>query len=142
MSNQLDERTISVRQRWGARGMLIMSIALAIDVLVRILILNQEPHQYLDISLIWMAAILYVAIGTTASGVEPFGIKSQYWLMILIVVVVNVVVLMLMGMVASLAELIAVVVSSFIGVVLAIIILRGVYALWERRALGRGPREE
>ena len=147
MSNHLDERTIAVQQRWGARGMLMLSIALTIDVLVRILILKQEPHQYLDISFIWLATILYVAIGMTASGVEPFGGKwSKAWPIIPIVAVTNAVVLTLMGMVHSLADVIAIIVTgvagAFAGTFVMLIILRGIYGVWERRTLGRGPREE
>ena len=147
MSNHLDERTIAVQQRWGARGMLMLSIALTIDVLVRILILKQEPRQYLDISLIWVATNLYVAIGMTASGVEPLGGKwSKSWQFIVIipivVVVTTVVMLTLMGMIVSLADLIAMIVSCLAGVFLSFIVLRGIYGVWERRTLGRGPREE
>ena len=93
-----DERTIATQQRWAARGMWMLSIALSIDVLVRVLILKQEPGQYLDISLICMAALLYASIGMTASGVEPFGGKwSKAWLSILIVAVTVTVVVTLMG---------------------------------------------
>jgi len=143
MSNHLDERTIATQQRWAARGMLMLSIALTIDVLVRVLILKQEPRQYLDISLIWMATMLYVSIGMTASGVEPFGGKwSKAWLVILIIAVEVPVVLTLMGMVHTLADFIADIVIAAVGASVMLIILRGIYSVWERVTLGRGPREE
>ena len=147
MSNQFDERTIAIGQRWGPRGMLMFSIALTVDVLVRILILKQEPRQYLDISLIWMATNLYVAIGMAASGVEPFGGKwSKAWSIIPVVAVTNAVVLTLTGMVHSLADVIAIIVTgvagAFAGTFVVLIIMRGIYSRWERVTLGRGPREE
>ncbi len=147
MSNDLDERTIATGQRWGARGMLMLSIALSVDVLVRILILKQEPRQYLDISLIWLATILFVAIGMAGSGVEPFGGKwSKFWWLVPMIAVTNAVTLTLMGMIHSLADVIAIIVTgaagAFAGVFVIFIILRGIYSRWERVTLGRGPREE
>ena len=138
-----DERTIATQQRWAARGMWMLSFALTIDVMVRVLILKQEPRQYLDISLIWMATMLYAAIGMTASGVAPFGGKwSKAWLPILIIAVECPVVLALMGMIHTLADLIAIIVSAAGGAFVMLLILRGIYSVWERVTLGRGPREE
>ena len=143
MSDIQDERTTAVAQRWGAHGMMIFSFALTIDVLIRILILKQPPQQWWDISLIWIATTLYVGIGMTATGVAPYGWKwSKSWLIIVIVAVTNTVVIALMGMIHSLAELISIIVTGAAGAFVAIIILRGIYSLWERRALGRSPREE
>ena len=143
MSTQSDERIIATHQRWAARGMWMLSIALAIDVLVRILILKQEPRQYMDISLILLATMLYVSFGATASGVEPFGGKwSKTWLLILLVAVTITAVLTLMGMVPRLANLIGVIVSGAAGAFTSLVILRGIYRVWERKTLGRAPREE
>jgi hypothetical protein len=143
MSDIQDERTTAVAQRWGARGMMIFSFALTIDVLVRILILKQPPQQWWDISLIWITTTLYVGIGMTATGVAPYGGKwSKSWLVIVIIVVTNTVVIALMGMIHSLAELITIIVTGAAGAFISIIILRGISSLWERRALGRSPREE
>ena len=143
MSTQSDERIIATQQRWAARGMWMLSIALAIDVLVRILILKQEPRQYMDISLILLATMLYVSFGATASGVEPFGGKwSKTWLLILLVAVTITAVLTLMGMVPRLANLIGVIVSGAAGAFTSLVILRGIYRVWERKTLGRAPREE
>ena len=144
MSTHHDERTIATAQRWAARGMWILSIALAIDLLVRALILKQEPWQYLDIWLIWMATMLYASIGMTASGVAPFGgERSKTWLQVLIIAAVVPVVLALMGTVHTLADFITVMVCAAAGAFLMlIIILRGIYGVWERVTLGRGPREE
>ena len=143
MSDHSDERVIATRQRWAARGMVILTIALAIDLIVRILILKQEPRQHLDISLIWMATILYVSIGMTASGVQLYGGKwSKHWLVILTIVAVNAVVLTLMGVIHGLAEAIAIIVCAAVGAFLMLTILRGIYGVWERKTLGRAPREE
>jgi len=143
MSKHRDERITATAHRWGARGLAMLSAALAIDLVVRTLILKQEPRQYLDIGLIWMATTLYVAIGMTASGVAPYGGKwSTSWLVILIIAVEVPVVLTLMGMVHTPAAFIA---DTFIAAgsaFLSLIILRGIYSMWERVALGRGPREE
>lgn len=122
--------------------MLILSTALVIDVLVRLLVLKQEPHQYLDVWLIWAATTLYVIIGTTASGVEPFGARSRSWVAIAAgAVVANTAVAALMGTLASLADLITWIAGSLAGVFLALVIMRGVYGAWERRTLGRASRE-
>jgi len=144
MSNHShDERTIATQQRWAARGMVMLSIGLTTDCLIRVLILKQEPRQYLDIWLIWMATTLYVAIGMTASGVALYGGKwSKAWLPILIITVECPVVLALMGMVHTLADFIGDMVGAAAGAFLGLIILRGIFSVWERVTLGRAPREE
>jgi len=143
MSDHRDERITATAHLWGARGFWLLFIALPIDLLVRILLLKQEPRQYLDIALIWMAAMLYAGIGMTASGVAPYGGKrSATWLAILIIAVTNTVMLTLMGMVHGLADLIAIIVSATAGAFVMLIILRGIYSVWERVTLGRAPREE
>lgn len=141
MSTDNDERTVAVQQRWAAYGMWMLSIALAIDMMVRVLILKQQPRQYLDISLIWFAAILYTAIGTTASGVEPFeGKWSKAWLVILIIVVEVEVILALKGKVHTLADLMTGVINSAAGAFMMLLILRGIFSMWERRTLTRRPQ--
>ena len=143
MSNSPDERTTATAQRWGAFGMFVLSLALSIDMLVRILILKQEPRQWMDIALIWLATNLIAGIGMTASGVEPYGGKwSKSWLVLLIIVVTNSVVIMLMGMVHSVAELVTDVVTCAAGVFVSFLIFRGIYRRWERVTLGRRSREE
>ena len=143
MSNHPDERVIATRQRWAARGLVILSIALSLDLIVRALILKQEPWQYLDIGLIWMATTGYVALGMAASGVELYeGKLSKNWLVMLIIAVEVPVVLTLMGMVHTLAAFIAEVALAAAGAFVTLIILRGIYRVWERRTLGRGSREE
>jgi hypothetical protein len=143
MSKHRDERITATAHRWGARGFWLLFIALPADFLVRCLFLKQDPRQYLDIALIWMAAMLYAGIGMTASGVAPYGGKwSTSWLAILIIAVEVPVVLTLMGMVHTPAAFIA---DTFIAAgsaFLSLIIFRGIYSMWERVALGRGPREE
>ena len=143
MSTDHDERIVATRQRWAARGMVIMIYALNIDLLVRMLILKQEPRQWLDIFLIWMGTSLYVCIGMTASGVQLYGGKlSKHWLVILTILAVNAVVLTLMGGMHGLANLIGIIVSAAAGVFVMLIIMHGIYRLWERVTLGRVPREE
>jgi len=143
MSTDHDERVIATRQRWAARGMAILTMALSIDLIVRILILKQEPRQWLDIFLIWMGTSLYVFIGMTASGVAPYGGKwSNAWLLILILAVEIPVVLTWMGMVPTWAAFIANMVIAGAGAFLMLMISRGIYGVWERKTLGRGSREE
>ena len=147
MSTHRDERTIATHQRWAARGMGILSIALAIDLLVRVLLLRQEPRQYLDIWLIWMATILYVAIGVSASGVAPFAGKwvSMALGIMVAVAATNTAVLTLMGMVHTGVDLISAIAGGIIGggagAFLLLMMLRGIYGRWERVTLGGAPRE-
>jgi hypothetical protein len=143
MSNHSDERTTATAHLWAARGLVMLNIALPIDLLVRILLLKQEPRQWLDIGLIWMAAMVCAGIGMTASGVAPYGGKGwKMWPIIPLIVVVNTVVLARIGMVPTLTDVVASVVSATAGLSLVIVILRGIYSRWERRTLGRVPREE
>jgi len=113
------------------------------DLIVRSLVLRQDPRQYLDIGLIWLATMLYTAIGMTASGVAPFGGKWwKMWPIIPLVVVVNTVTLARTGMLQTLTAVVLSAVSATVGLSVIIVILRGIYGVWERRALGRAPREQ
>jgi len=142
MTNHGDERITATRHLWAARGWALLMLALSIDLIVRTLILSQHPGQYLDIALIWMATIVYVAIGTTASGVEMHGGRLwKMWPLIPFVVVVNIVTLARMGSVPTFTSVAAGVVSATVGFSLTIVLVRGIYARWERRTLGRRSRE-
>ena len=146
MSNDRDERTTGTADRWKARGMAILIMALSIDLLVRTLILKQEPRQWLDIFLIWVGTSLYVCIGMSASGVAPYeGKWRKMWPIIPVVAVTNTVVLTLMGVVNTWADLISTItigiIGAAVGTFVVFIILRRVYSVWERRTLGRVPRE-
>jgi len=143
MNTDHDERVIATRQHWGTCGMVILTIALAIDLIVRILILKQEPRQWLDIAAIWMGTAVFVSIGMAASGVQLYGGKwSKHWPVILTIVAVNAVVLTLMGGGHGLADLIGVIAGAAGGVFVMLIIFRGIYGVWERVKLGHAPREE
>ena len=147
MSNDRDERTTGTADRWKARGMAILIMALSIDLLVRTLILKQEPRQWLDIFLIWVGTSLYVCIGMSASGVAPYeGKWRKMWPIIPVVAVTNTVVLTLMGVVNTWADLISTItigiIGAAVGTFVVFIILRRVYSVWERRTLGRAAREE
>jgi len=142
MSTDRDERIVATRQRWRTHGFALLLIALNIDVLVRMLILKQEPRQWLDIAAIWMGTAVFVCIGTTASGVQLDGGKwSNHWPIILTIVAIPVV-LMLMGGLHGLADLIGVLAAAAAGVFTMLIIMHGIYRVWERKTLGRGSREE
>jgi len=143
MSEATDERIVATRQRWATHGFGILFIALPADLMVRIFVLKQEPRQWLDIALIWMGTMFFTAIGMSASGVPPYGGKwSSSWLAIAILAVEVPVILALMGMVPTPAAFLADMVIAALGAFVAIVLVRGVYGLWERRTLGRGPREE
>jgi predicted neutral ceramidase superfamily lipid hydrolase len=143
MSVETDERIIAVRQRWAARGMVILSAALSLDLMIRVLLLKQEPNQYMDIFLIWAVAVVYVTIGTTASGVEPLeGKTSRLWLLLLIIVIVNAIMMALMGQIRTVADLVPMVIGSFAGFFLMYLILRSVYRMWERRTLRNETQED
>jgi hypothetical protein len=143
MSTDRDERTTATADRWAARGYGLLFVALSIDLMVRTLILRQHPGQYLDIALIWMGTILYVGIGMSASGVQMHGGRLwKMWPIIPLVVVVNTVLFARMGIAQTFTDVAAGVVSATVGFSLFIIIFRGIYGLWERKTLGRAPREE
>lgn len=147
MSNDRDERTTGTADRWAAHGMAILSMALCTDLIVRCLILKQEPWQWLDIFVIWMGTNAYVAIRMTASGVALYeGKWRKMWPIIPVVVVANTVTLALLGMVRTWTDLISTITIGIIGAAtgtfVVLIILRSVYSLWERRTLGHVPREE
>jgi hypothetical protein len=144
MSNHSDERVIATRQRWAAAGWAMLSLALSLDLVVRTLILRQDPRQWLDIGAIWMAALLYASTGMTASGVEPYEGKywKRTWPLIPLVVVVNTLMSRRFGTAPTLTSVVVSAVAATAGLFVAIVILRGIYGLWERRTLGRGPREE
>lgn len=143
MSTHRDERIVATRQRWATHGFALWFIALTIDLIVRSLILKHDPRQYLDIWLIWMATVLYVSIGMAASGVAPFGGKwSTSWLVILILAVELPLLGTLTGMIHTPVAFIAGVFLTGGSAFLSVIALRGIYRAWERRTLGRAPREE
>ena len=122
--------------------MLILNIALAADIVVRSLILKQQPQRYWDILLIWIATTLYVCIGMTASGVQPLGAKwSRFWQILLSCVVGITLTGTAMGTVHSVSDLIGTIAGAAAGCFVALVALRVIYGTWERRALGRGPRE-
>lgn len=143
MNNHVDERTTGTAQRWAARGYVILSFALSIDIMVRILILKQEPQQYLDVSLIWVATMLFVSLGATASGVAPYeGKWSQAGLLIVIISVTVPGMLTLMGTVHTAADFLTKMVLAAASAFLGLMILRVIFALWERRTLGRASRDD
>jgi hypothetical protein len=75
--------------------------------------------------------------------VAPYGGKwSKASLAVLIIAVEVPVVLTLMGMVHTLADFVADSVIAAAGAFVSLIILRGIYSVWERRALGRRAREQ
>lgn len=143
MSNARDERIVTTQQRWGALGLVLVNFALVIDLLVRMFVLKQELGQYLDIALIWMGTMLFTILGMTASGVAPYGGKWSTSLLVLLILAVEIPVLLaLMGMIHTPTAFIAQMILAAAGVFLALVILRGIYGLWERGTLGRGSREE
>jgi len=82
MKQYQDEHTRDTIRRWGARKMVLLSMIPAIGLVVRAINLRPESMLYLDISLMWFAIMLLVAIGATASGPKRYGgNRSKVWRM-------------------------------------------------------------
>ena len=142
-----DERIAATSQRWAAISGAFLSITLGIDMMVRILILKQDFRLCWDICMIWMVNLLLVSIGMIRSGVQPVGAVGKWsWktsgLMIAEIALLVPAVLWLMGMIHSLqAYLGGAALAGGSGFV-TLIIMRGIYGRWERRALGSPSDDE
>jgi len=141
MSKALDERTVGTTQRWWAGGLWLINLALVADLLVRRFLLKQELGQYLDIALIWLGTMLFTTLGMTASGAAPYGGKwsTSLWGVLILAVLIPVIGA-LTGMIHTPAAFIWHMVAAAAGAFVAVIVLRGIYGLWERRTLGRSDQ--
>lgn len=142
-----DERVAATSQHWAAIGGSFMSIALGIDVMVRVLILNQDYHQWWEIFLIWMANLFLVGIGQIRSGVRPVGAGGKWsWrtsgLMVVMLALMIPAGLWCLGELHSLPSFAAMVAFSALGALVMQLIMRGIYSRWERRNLGPDSGEE
>lgn len=146
LTNHPDERVNSTIQRWASIAGWVARTALGIDLLVRALVLRQDVHQYWDIGLIWLAAMMLSSIGMVRSGVQPVGAVGRWsWktsgLIILIIALLVPAELWLLGQIDSVTAYLACTALAVAGGFVMHIIIRGVYSRWERRTLGDGPGE-
>ena len=146
LTSHPDERVNSTIQRWGSIGGWVARTALGIDLLVRAFILRQGVHQYWDIGLIWLAAMMLSSMGMVRSGVQPVGAVGRWsWktsgLMILIIALLVPAEFWLLGEIDSVTAYLACAAVAAAGGFVMQIIIRGVYSKWERRTLGGGPGE-
>jgi hypothetical protein len=139
MSIHNDERITIVRQRWAARGMTVLSIALSIDLFIRAVFIKQDPRQFIDIAIIWIVTSFFVCIGMSASGIAPFeGRRRKIWISVGILAIEIPLILILLGMVHSLTDFITDAICAAVGAFVTFIFMQSIYSLWEHRTLGRG----
>jgi hypothetical protein len=140
-----DERIAATSQKWAAFSGAFLSIAIGIDIMVRILILRQDFP--VEICLIWMANLFIVGIGQIRSGVPAAGtVGRSSWkisaLMIVEIALLVPAVLWLMGMVHSWVQYAAYVALAGVSAFVMQMIMRGTYRRWERRTLGASSDDE
>ncbi len=144
MNNITDERVVATRQRWHARGFLLLYFALNLDIIVRVLVLKQPPRQWMDIGLIWMATTLYVSLGMSRSGVDLYSkAKPKSNLMVLIILGLEIPALLwLMGSVHSWMQFALYGLLAAGSAYAMQIVLRLLHKRWEQKTLGQGTPEE
>lgn len=147
MAAHPDERVAATAQRWAARGGAFMSVALGIDVIVRVLVLRQDFRQCWDICLIWMANLFFVCIGMVRNGVRPAGAggrlswKANGWAILIIALEIPAI-LWLIGGISSWREYVIYTALCAVVALIMQLIMRGIYGRWERRTLGGADEEQ
>ncbi len=135
-----DERIAATAQRWAAIGGAFLSIALGIDIMVRVFVLRQDPALFWDIGLIWMVNLFIVCIGQIKSGVQPVGVsRRQFKISILMIVEIALLIpalLWLLGMVHSWQTFLIEAGVAAVSATIMLLIMRAIYSRWERRTLG------
>lgn len=141
-----DERIAATAQKWAAVGGIFLSIALAIDIVVRCFILRQDPKEYWDIGLIWMVNLFIVCIGQIRSGIQPVGVeRRQFKISILMIVEIAILVpalLWLLGMVHSWQIFLLEAGLAAVSATAMLFIMRALYGRWERREIGANSDAE
>lgn len=141
-----DERIAATTQKWAAIGGSFLSVALAISLVVRVFALKQDPSQYWDIGLMWLANMLIVSIGQTRSGIRPVGVgRRQARVSVLLIVEIALLVpavLWLMGTVHSWQQYVIFAATAGVSGSAMLLLMRAIYSKWERGALGSEPDEE
>jgi hypothetical protein len=140
-----DERIAATSQKWAAFSGAFLSIAIGIDIMVRILILKQDYPM--EICLIWMVNLFVVGIGQIRSGVPAAGTVGTSSRKISVLMIVEIAllvpaVLWLMGMVNSWLQYAAYAALAAAGSLVMQMIMRGTYRRWERRTLGASSDDE
>lgn len=140
-----DERIAATTQKWAAWSGAFLSIALGIDMFVRIVILKKDFPA--ELCLIWMINLFVVGIGQIKSGVPAVGAVGKWsWktsgLMMAEIALLVPAVLWLMGMVRSWQQYALYVVFAGLSSFAMLLIMRLIYDRWERRALGPESAEE
>jgi len=138
-----DERIAATMQRWAAAGGSFMSIALAIDILVRSFVLRQDPRLYMDIALIWLVNVFLVCIGMVRSGVPAVGVTGRWsWrtagLLVGLIALEVPALQWLTGDIHSIGQYLAQAALAGGSAVVMLLVMRALYAAWERRSLGPG----
>jgi len=144
MDNQTDERVVATRQLWAARGFVILYFALNVDLIVRFLVLKQDPKQWMDIGLIWMATTLYVSLGMSRSGVNlsPKTMPKTNIMMVTIIGLEIPALLWLMGMVHSWTQFLLYGAMAACSAFAMQVFQRRLHRRWERKTLGQEAGEE
>lgn len=137
-----DERINAERQRWAARGGAFLSIALGIDLIVRVFVLRQDPRFYMDTALIWLVNLFIVTIGMIRCGVPAVGVagklswKTSGFLVVLIGLEIPAL-MWLMGDIHTLPQFLFQAALAGGAAAAMLLIMRAIYGKWERRALGQ-----
>ena len=137
-----DERINAEMQRWAARGGAFLSIALGIDLIVRVFVLRQDPRFYMDIALIWLVNLFIVTIGMIRCGVPAAGVagklswKTSGFLVVLIGLEIPAL-MWLMGDIHTLPQFLFQAALAGGAAAVMLLIMRAIYGNWERRALGQ-----
>lgn len=136
-----DERIAATSLRWAAVGGSFMSIALAVDIIVRTFVLRQDPHLYMDIAAIWLVNLFLVAFGTVGSGVPAAGASERFprcavGLLVGLIALEVPAIMWLMGEIDSVQEYVIQAILAGSGALVTVLLLRLLYQAWERRSLG------
>jgi len=143
-----DERVAATQQRWAANSGKFMSVALGIDLCVRVYVLRQDPRLCWDIGLIWMVNVFLVSRGQIRSGVPAVGAVGKWsWktpgLMVAgLALLIPAVVLWLTGGTHSLKAYLGLALLAGGSAFVTLMIMRRTYRKWERRNLGSEAEEK
>lgn len=142
-----DERIAETNRLWAARSGAFLSIALGMDIIIRALVLRQDPTLYWDIALIYLVNLFAANIGRVRSGVPAAETTGKItWkfsgLMVMIIAVEVPALLWLTGQVRSWTGYFAMAALAGASATVMLLLMRALYCAWERRAVGSSGSEE